>query len=1419
LKSYGIYRPGQTIHFKGIVVHVDQENDRYEIEPNRRLEVAFQDPNGLEIARTTVTSNAFGSFSGSFTAPTGRLTGEMQIVSYSPPGSTMIRVEEYKRPKFKVALEVPGEGGKLGEPVTIKGEAMSYTGAPIDGATVKYRVVRQAQLPPWCWWRWLAPEASQEIAHGVATTDQQGRFTITFPARPDRSIPEKDQPIFTFTVSADVTDGSGETRSQSQAIRIGYTALDLGLSVPGWPQAGQPLSVAVNTATLDGKGIPAAGSILVHALKQPATPVRPSYEERPSAERPDLSKPAMWEEGQVVAEETFQTSVDGTTSVKFTLPAGAYRVVATSRDRFNKPVTSKADLVVVDPAASRLGVKVPFLLRVQNPTVEVGGTFRALWGTGYDKGRAFIEVEHRRQLVQAFWTAPHGTQHFLEIPVKEEMRGGFTVRVTQVRENRAYQETVRVNVPWSNKDLQLTLGHFTSKLAPGQKETWTLSLSGPEAERKAIELVAGLYDASLDAFMPFAWVNRFSFFRQDHSQCEQHFANQLIGAQELSDNWNPNYSFITRTYHQLPQNLIVNFMGYEFLRYKGLSRRDLADDNFAGGPVPQMALPPAPMASVMAPTESASLEGRAEAKADREMSEKDAGTSRGPGAAGAGKPAPTGPDLDKVATRTNLQETAFFFPHLTVDDKGTVTMTFTMPEALTTWKFQAFAHGLKCQSGGLTAETVTQKDLMVQPNPPRFLREGDELFFTAKVTNLSDAVQKGKVRLSLRDPATDRVRDAEFGLTQPDLPFEVPARESRSFAWRLQVPDGPGLVTYKVIGATDQLSDGEEAILPILSRRIFVTESIPLHIKGPGTKEVKFDKLIGSARSDSLVTEALTVQVTSNPAWYAVQALPYLMEFPHECSEQLFNRFYANTLARHIARSDPKIRKVFDAWKAEEALGGKTLLSNLEKNEQLKSVVLLETPWVRQARSETEARRNLGVLFDDNRLIREMDNARDRLAKMQLADGSWPWFPGGRGDPFITLYIVTGFGRLRHLGTDVETDLALRALNHLDRWIDQTYRDILKYSKKDENHLSTTIALYLYGRSFFLKDRPIPRQAKEAVDYFLGQAKTYWLQLANRMSQGHLALGLSRFGDAETARKIVASLKERSVTDEELGRFWRDTERSWWWYRAPIETQAIMIEAFDEVGKDAEAVEECKVWLLKQKQTQDWKTTKATADAIYALLLKGANLLASDRLVKVSLGGTEVRPEKVETGTGFYEKRYDGASVKPEMGQVVLTKEDAGIAWGGLHWQYLEDMSKVTPHETNLKLKKTIFIKTDAKSGKVLTPVRGKVKVGDLLTVRIELRTDRDMEYVHMKDQRGSGLEPVDVLSMYKYQDGLAYYQSTRDTASHFYIDYLPKGTYVFEYDLRIQHKGRYQTGMTEIQCMYAPEFNSNSESFVLEVE
>ncbi len=1413
-----LYRPGQTIHFKGIAIRIDQEKDNYEVVGGRPITVTFFDGNGKEIAKLDTRANDYGSFSGSFTAPRDRLMGTMSIrVSNGPGGAANINVEEYKRPKFQVAVAAPVVAPKLGGEVVVKGTATAYTGAAINGAQVQYRVVREVRYPIWwrtCfWWRPFPQTPSQEIDHGSLLTEADGTFTIKFTAKPDLSVPEEDEPTFQFTVHADVTDTTGETRSAERRVNVGYTALKASLAAGNWLTTKEPVTITVSTQTLDGEGQAAKGTLKIHRLKAPAAVQRgPLDGNRPRQPRPirrgadgklvapepaPSSDPNTWPLGEVLAEKPIATGAQGTAEAKVELGVGNFRAIFTTRDRFGKEVQAQLPLTVLDPDANTLAIVVPQIVAAPEWKAEPGTEFMALWGTGYDSGRAYVEVVHRGKTLQNYWTNPGTTQVRIKQAVDVSMRGGFTVHLTYLRENRAYLTTQKVDVPWTNKNLTVAWEHFVSKLEPGKKETWTAVVKGPEARRAVAELVAGLYDASLDAYKPHAWQTAFNVFRQDYSNLQSRFQNMTRSFQHFHGGWPQNFLDGSLTYRSFPNEIIAVSWGQNRLR-GGVERQ------FAKG-APRPGAPPTATAARQDRAAADAAPANGARRALKRAEDKSGGAGRGD--------APK-PDLSKVSARQNLDETAFFFPALLSDKEGEVKLEFTMPEALTEWKLMAFAHDKELRSGFLQDKAVTSKDLMIQPNPPRFLREGDRLEFTVKVSNQSAVAQAGTVRLTFNDARTGKSADSALGLKDLDQSFDIPAKESKSFSWRIRVRDDQGFLTYKAVGSTGKLSDGEQGYLPVLSRRIMVTESLPLSIRGKGKKNFEFEKLLASGKSKSLQSKTFTVQMVSNPSWYAVMALPYLMEYPHQCSEQVFNRLYANTLAAHIANSDPKIRRVFDLWRGTEALD-----SPLEKNQDLKAVLLEETPWFRQAMSESQARKNVGILFEANRLTAEMASSMRKLGEMQLADGAWPWFPGGQPNDYITLYITTGFGRLRHLGTDLDSSLAVKSLTRLDGWIDRIYREILKHGKKDDNHLSPTIAFYLYGRSFFLKDQAVSKEHREAVDYFLAQGREFWLKIGNRQSQAHLALALLRFGDKETPRAIMKSIKEFSVTNEEMGMFWRDTEFSYWWYRAPIESQAMMIEAFDEVMDDREAVEECRVWLLKQKQTQDWKTTKATADAIYGLLLRGTDILASDALVEVTVGGDKIKPEKVEAGTGFYEERRQGGDITPKLGEITVKKIDDGVAWGSVHWQYMEDMSKITPHEgTPLTLKKALFRKVNTAKGPTLQPLARALGVGDELVVRLILRVDRDMEYLHLKDQRGSGTEPLNVLSRYKYQDGLAYYESTRDTASHFFIDYLPKGTYVFEYSTRIVHKGRYQTGLANIQCMYAPEFNSHSESFKLDV-
>jgi hypothetical protein len=930
-----------------------------------------------------------------------------------------------------------------------------------------------------------------------------------------------------------------------------------------------------------------------------------------------------------------------------------------------------------------------------------------------------------------------------------------------------------------------------------------------------------MYDASLDAFKPHGW-NLSIYPTTSWSSAGWSSTSSLsaTGLQFYDENWNRYREGKSRGYDRL------NWFGYEYWgRYRSYG--------YAEGAVMMDALE---FEEVLARANGGTVKFAPPSAKDSD----EAGAERSLDDQGATVPLPPGSTGD-IKARTNLNETAFFFPQLQTDEQGNIIISFTAPEALTRWKFMGFAHTKDLKFGFLNKETVTQKELMVMPNAPRFLREGDRITFTAKVSNLSDKDLTGEAELKLFDALTmQEISHKLIAAVHGEFPtigsrdFTAKKGQSALLEWELNVPEGLSGVTYRVVAKAGTFSDGEENALPVLTNRMLVTESLPLPIRGTQTKTFTLAKLLASgappsggrgvAGASTLKNHRLTLEFTSNPAWYAVQALPYLMEFPHECSEQIFARYYSNSIAAHIANSNPRIKAVFDQWKNTDAL-----VSNLAKNEELKNVILSETPWVLESQSETEQKKRVGLLFDLNNMANELGQALAKLEKAQTPNGGWSWFPGDRDSRYITQHIITGFGHLDHLGVKSIRDdnrvwsMVAQGVPYLDARMQEDYDWFVKNKvKMDDDNLGYETIQYLYARSYFL-DIPLEERYRQAFDYFVGQARKYWTKKGFYM-QGMIALGLHRLSDlaegqtvGDTPTDIIKSLREHAVKSEELGMYFKG-ERGWFWYQAPIETQALLIEAFDEIANDPNAVEDMKVWLLKQKQTQSWPTTKSTTEACYALLLRGTSWLATESNVEILVGTKKVDVSasggKVEAGTGYFKTSWAGNEITPDMGKVTVTKKDAGVSWGALYWQYFEQLDKITSAETPLKLSKKLFLEQNSRTGKVITPVTASTKLvpGDKLIVRIELRVDRDMEFVHMKDMRASGFEPINVLSQYKWQDGLGYYESTKDAATHFFFSWLPRGTHVFEYPLRVQHRGDFSNGITSIECMYAPEFRAHSE-------
>ncbi len=1478
-----IYRPGQTIYFKGIMVNTDGETT--EIVPNQSSTVTFYDVNSQKVADLNLTTNEYGSFNGTFTAPNGVLNGQMYLSNAS--GSIYFSVEDYKRPKFEVIMNPVKGSYKLEDEVKADGYAKAYAGSPIDGAQVKYRVVRNASFPYWWYyWRGYYPSSPEvEIANGVATTNDTGGFFINFKALADKSISKASSPTYTFTVYADVTDINGETHSSQNYVSVSYTALTVSVAIDDKVDRDGKNKFFISTANLSGQFEPAQGVVNVYKLHEPGKVFRKRTWNRPDKflmteaefraafpndvydNEDDMYK---WSKEATVFAKNFNNyKIPSKTkspdkevrdSIMITnLPqwkAGVYMIETKCKDKFGEEVKDVKYFTVYSTKDAVVPGDLTDWFTAVNVEGEPGETAKMLIGSKYSDVKVLYEIEHKNKIVATQFLTLNAEQKMIGIPIEEKHRGNFAAHFIFIRNNRVYNFDQVITVPYSNKELDIQFTSYRNKLLPGQQEEWKLKIKGKHGEKVAAEMMATLYDASLDAFRANNWYfNIYNSYYSSLNWQEQGFGANASSL--YSDDWNPSIGFIYRYYDEL------NWYGYRYNYYHSYRGSydeggyDDAPGYYADGDMVMeeknmeydklesrkdvikkeaetevTTNKPAPMSTGFAQGSTVSL--NATSTPDTKNSFGVLGGEGGKGKDGKSRNI----DLSNVSTRVNLNETAFFYPCLQTDEEGNVVVKFTVPEALTKWKMLGFAHTKDLKFSQITNTLVTQKELMVMPNAPRFFRENDRITFTTKISNLSDKDLIGKVDLKLFDATTakeisTKMIEAVHGTfnTIGERDFEVKKGLSTAVSWEVMIPEGYGAINYKVVAKADNYSDGEETVVPVLTNRMLVTETMPLPIRSNQTKTFTFDKLISqNVGSTTLRNHKLTLEFTSNPAWYAVQALPYLMEYPYECAEQTFARYYSNSIASHIANSSPKIKAVFDTWKMKSP---DAFLSNLQKNQELKALMLEETPWVLEAKDESERKKRVGLLFDMNKMANELDRAMYKLQKMQVSNGGWPWFEGMPDDRYITQYIVTGLGHLDHLGVkDIRADyktwnMTKEGVRYLDDRIREDYEWILKHDKAhiNEDHIWYDEIQYLYARSYF-KDVSIAARDQKAFDYYKGQAQKYWLN-KGRYMQGMIALALNRYDDKKTPIDIMKSIKETALNSEEMGMYWKDNyEDGWYWYQAPIESQALLIEAFDEVTHDKKAVDDLKVWLLKSKQTQDWKTTKATTEACYALLLRGTDWLATESNVEIVVGSIKIDPKHLpdgqqpEAGTGYFKTSWSGTEIKPEMGTVTVTKKDEGVSWGALYWQYFEQLDKITPAKTPLSLKKQLFIEKNTDAGPVITPITNNstVKIGDKIKVRIELRVDRDMEYVQMKDMRASGFEPTNVFSQYKYQDGLGYYESTRDAATNFFFSQLHKGTYVFEYPLVVSHAGDFSNGITSIQCMYAPEFASHSEGIRVKV-
>ena len=1426
-----IYRPGQTVYFKGLLIE-EGEGEQLMVAANESIEVVFKDVNFQEIKKLTLTTNEYGTVNGQFEAPITGLLGRMSIESEY--GTRSFRVEEYKRPKFSASFKPLSEAYSLGDEVTLQGNAMGFAGNAIDGATVNYRIVREVSYPwiPWYYYDRYFPKQGeqQEIAQGEVQTDVEGNFLIKFQATPDLSIDKDNNPAFTFKVTADIADISGETHAAAKSIKLGYLGLETSVQLKEATDRADSLGITIETSNLDGQFQATEGELQIFPLEEPANPLLSRYWEIPDQ--------------QLLKESQFRKQFPYFSYAKAKAKNEWPRKAASLSQRINSGKQKEwkigiedwevghylAVLTVVDGGGNKIEASQAFFIydkknqalpkdlslwKAFNQEVyEPGEELQIQLATGFDQMSIFLERQKHEE-TKRDWvkTNPWGT--YVQ-QIVEGDRGNIHFKGIAVRENRFFQFEHNATVPWSNKQLQIEYHTFRDKLRPGEEEEWKIIIKGPKKEAVAAEVAAAMYDASLDEFSSNSW----SFLPHSYRFYGRSYWNPSgfgdAGSISVGREQNRMQQAPVRYYERL------NWFGFVEapVALRAMSKRSSAPANYAVA-------------------EGVTAFGYEEGGAEADMELNAVPPPPPPAPEPAGQAALSSPEEAGTApeppVRTNLKETVFFMPNLQTDKEGNVILQFKMNEALTQWKFLLFAHTKDLKIGSSTKMVQTQKELMVLPNAPRFLRETDEIIYTAKISNLSDSDLTGVAHLNLFDASNRQPVEQLFDLKSTDQKFEVKAGQSTLVSWPLQVPaNGMGAVLHRVTAQAGDYADGEESAIPVLSNRMLVTEAISLPLRAEESGSFTLESLKRSGESKTLAHHALSLEFTSNPAWYAVQSLPYLMEYPHECTEQIFNRFYANTLAAGIIEQQPAIEGMFEEWTSAEVFE-----SALAKNEDLKQLLLEETPWVLNAQSEEQQKRNIALLFDFKRMKTEQEKVIQQLADRQSPDGGFSWFPGGRDSWYITQYLLEGIGHLEHLqvlnasNDQSLSEISTNSLAFIDREFQAHYDDLQKKiqngtTKLEADHLTSIVIHYMYTRSLFaLKDEAGSQE--EALGYFLDQAKKYWV---NRgvYQQGMIALALHRYGEHSAAMDIIRSLEERAIRSKELGMYWK-YNRGWFWHDLPIETHVLLLEAFAEVANDMSAVDEMKIWLLKNKQTNHWKTTKATASAIYGLLGYGQSWLSESENVKITFpkapkkayqAAIQKAQAEQTPGVGYYRLDFAPEKVSKHYATVKVKNPNEHIVWGGLYWQYFEDLDAIRSfEETPLKLNKQLFKVQYDDNGEVLEEVSvgSQLKPGEKLKVRIELKVDRDMEYIHMKDMRASGLEPINVLSRYKWQDGLGYYESTKDVATHFFFDYLPKGSYVFEYPLRVVHEGQFSNGVTTIQSMYAPEFTSHSEGIKVEIK
>ena len=1348
-----IYRPGQTVYVSGLAYEMEKDSTR--VLADKKYTVSLYDANNNETGKVEVRTNGFGSFSGQFVLPSPCLTGYFSLRAADT--SVSFKVEEYKRPTFDVTFEPVKVEYQVGDSIEVAGMAKTFAGAPVQNARVHYNISRS-----YAWfWRFMGRGSARW--EGEAMTDADGKFSVPVHFEIDSDRRESPLWYYTYNIQADVTDGAGETQQANLSLPLGSTSMVLNMdNLPDNLVKEKKLEIKLTAMNLSGEPVD--------------TPV--TYQVVEMEEQKDGQE----KEGRKVLTGTVEANKSFIPEAIYALPSGNYRLKLSAKDTQGRECTASKNFLLFSLNDKRP----PFVITdwfyqdglefdaASPATIYIGSSEKNVYLL-YDVFAGNKRLESKRiQLSDSVIS--------FRFPYKKEYGDGILVSMAFVKDGRLYSHNARIMKPAPEKKLQLKWTTFRDKLRPGQQEEWKLTVLYPDGSPAEAEMLATMYDASLDKI--------YSAHKLDFG-VDFHYVVPLTY-------WNTSYMRNAYLYVDFPlKRLRAVPLEYSELIIPSTGRMEAMVVGYGGSPRATLA-----GALKIRGRSAANAVMNQEAVTDMVLQEEMVETS-------AQEKVEMGSSEELAETgdiqiRENFAETAFFYPQLRTNEKGEVSISFVLPESLTRWKFMGLAHTRNVDYGKIEATATASKEFMLQPNMPRFVRVGDKANIAASLMNLSDKGVKGTVRMELFNPETEKVFYSQ------KQKFDVKGGETGHVNFTFEVSDKYAVMACRMVADGDTFSDGEQRYIPVLTDKQWVTETVPLNVNGEGAHTFSLENLFNK-HSKTASEQRLTVEFTAHPAWYAVQALPVVAHPQNEDALSWATAYYAHSLAAYIVKENPRIKQVFDSWKAQ---GGtkETFMSNLQKNQELKNILLAETPWLAEATNEAEQKQRIATLFDLNTMNSQLAVSVEKLGELQNADGAWSWYKGMQGSRYVTTQVMEMLVRLNAL-THQDADSRMQPMiqkgfEYLGKQAAEEYKSMKEAEKKGAVGIrpSEQVLRYLYICALDGKAPVDEKVNRYFIDKLSGEGKELTIY-----GKALGAIILQQAGKVAEAKLFMQSLMEYSVVTDEMGRYFDTPKARYSWFSYKIPTEVAAMEAIQRITKDTKAIDEMKRWLLKQKQTQTWETPIATADAVYALMATGASdLLANTGGVEITLGKEVIRTP-ADDAIGYIKKTVSGDVMN--IKKVRVDKEGAGMGWGAVYAQYLESMDQIGEQGNGLSVSRQLYKGDEALNESV------PLKVGDKITVRLTVKADRDMDFVQIKDDRAACMEPLQAVSGFRWSNGLGYYQATKDASTQFFIDQMRKGTYVIEYQVYVNRTGEYQAGIATVQSAYAPEFGGHTGGYRVMVE